>query len=228
MLSFIGGSPTDAGDAALDDDARPTVATNNLDLFVAFSSQTDDIPGELTAHDRLPGSTLFFQRLTLMEPLELLHMWSPNIAVVTQTTRQAGLSSRPLVRCYSLAARRILGLDYPIQNSAPASAFFDGTHGGWIDIILNFFTSSDTLPTTFSGFVGGGFNDYLGDTGIVQGGGHYDYNPTTGVVTLATTVHSQLAASVIPGPGGTSFDFTKNAPGAGDVRGQSPHHQVCD
>jgi hypothetical protein len=87
--------------------------------------------------------------------------------------------------------------DYPVQNTTPVSNFFDGTHNGGLDIVWTYLPNTLGAPT-FSTFIGGARNDYLGDTGLMAGSGHIGYNEITGVITLATTTHSDtLPASII-------------------------------
>ena len=113
---------------------------------------------------------------------------------------------------YDLASNQLLVFgtttgNFPVLNSTPASDYYDGTAGGGLDIFVAIF--SDALTSkVYATYIGGGQNDYLGQTGDLIGQGHVIYSADTGLTYLATTVHSNLPAAAIGNPPGK--DRTKS------------------
>jgi hypothetical protein len=104
------------------------------------------------------------------------------------------------------------GGTFPTLDTTPTSIYFDNTFGGGAvgDIFVSTF-SGNLVTKNYATYIGGTFNDYLGDTGMLRGTGHVTYSSATDQVYLATTVHSNLPTTVI-GPTIPGFDTVRTNP----------------
>jgi hypothetical protein len=84
-----------------------------------------------------------------------------------------------------------LSSDFPCTNSNPPSVYYDSTLGssGSYDISIAFLTT-DLKLEKYGIYIGGCYNDYLGETGIIHSADHLSYNYSLSRLGLATTIHS--------------------------------------
>lgn len=101
-----------------------------------------------------------------------------------------------------------LSSDFPCTNSSPSSSYYDNTLGstGYYDITVAFL-STDLRKERYGIYIGGCYDDYMGETGKLFSGDHLSYNYTLDRLGLATTIHSANTA-----PYGTNCSNGLTAP----------------
>lgn len=211
VFSYLGGSGNEGTTA--NDTMAALVEATNTHFWVAGTTASTNIPGTTGAAQATNGggtSDAFVSRIPL----------NGSAGSGFQTTYLGGdAEDRIGGIAFDTRANRLLvfgttgGGTFPVQDTTPASNYYDGTFGGgtW-DIYVATFTP-DLLTKDFATFIGGSANDYLGQTGELIGQGHVVYSEATGLSYLATTVHStNIPANVIGTPPGK--DTTKSNAGS--------------
>lgn len=99
---------------------------------------------------------------------------------------------------------------YPTVNTDPPSNFYDANHDqsahtNWTpqtnsgigsNADISFVTlSPDLTKNLYTSYCGGSDRDYLGNTGRLNGAGHYGFNEKTNIYSLGTTIHSNDLAA---------------------------------
>lgn len=210
VFSYLGGSGNEGTTA--NDTMAALVEATNTHFWVAGTTASTNIPGTTGAAQAANGggtSDAFVSRIPL----------NGSAGSGFQTTYLGGNAEDRIGGiAFDTRANRLLvfgttsGGTFPVQDTTPASNYYDGVFGGgtW-DIYVATFTP-DLVTKDFATFIGGSANDYLGQTGELIGQGHVVYSESTGLSYLATTVHStNIPANVIGTPPGK--DTTKSNAG---------------
>lgn len=208
QLSFFGGS-SDEGKQARGSNAALVAADNDY-YYVAGNTSSSDLPG--TAGSAQPShgpNTSVSDQFLLQIPYRLS---GPGDFNATYCGGEAADIVGGLV--IDLRTRDVLlfgtteSLNFPVNNGAGYSPFYQASHGnttgGPLDMTYSVFANG-LSSRKFSTYIGGSHNDYLGSTGKLQGTGHFQYCTLTGLTYIGTTIHSDQTTlptqwmSAIPG-----------------------------
>lgn len=192
VLSFLGGAG-DEGDfttvlsGITVSCASALVACDSNYFYVAGNTASTDLPGTTGSSQTTSGGNMdqFITRISYS---------GGNTGFVSTYMGGSGedLIGGLLVEPRSqtvLLFGTTTSTNYPVQNTNPASDYFQSTFGGAIDATYSNF-SKDLSTREFSTYIGGSEKDYLGNTGVLTGSGHLSYNPNTGSAYIATTIHT--------------------------------------
>ena len=196
VFSFLGGSSTEGTTAAKT--AASVVTAVNGGFWVGGNTASIDLPGAVGGAQAVNGGGTNDAFISFI-PI------AGNASSGFQSTYLGG-SGNELIGgiAYDPIRDRILVFGtttgaFPVLDTTPTSLYYDSTFGGpagGFDIFIA--TFSGTLKVKdYATYVGGIYNDYLGDTGLLRGQGHVTYSATTDQVYLATTVHSNLPPEVV-------------------------------
>ena len=210
VFSLLGGSGTE-GLTGASNSGSVVVTAKNGGYWVGGNTASTDLPGTTGGAQATNGGGTNDAFLSYI-PI------NGSAGVGFQSTYIGGIGAEIMggiaydpVRLRVFAFGTTTG-SFPVQDTTPTSLYYDNTFGGGAvgDIFISTFNEALTVKD-YATYVGGTFNDYLGDTGLLRGQGHVAYSSATDQVYLATTVHSNLPTTVI-GPSIPGFDTTRSNP----------------
>ncbi|MEP7137055.1 MAG: GEVED domain-containing protein, partial [Chloroflexota bacterium] len=209
VFSYLGGA-TEEGTIGTNTTVGVVTATNTF-FFVASNTNSTaaSMPGIAGGGQAVNGGGLFD---TFISRIPI----NGSAGAGFQTTFLGGTTEDNIGGiAFDTAANQLLVFGttrggFPTVDTVPASNYYQGAAGGGLDIFVAIFNATLTAKS-YATYIGGGNNDYLGQTGDLIGQGHVVYSVATGLSYLATTVHSVLPAIAIGTPGGK--DITGNTNG---------------
>lgn len=193
MFSYLGGSGNEGSASSISSAAL--VAADNNYFYVAGNTLSTSLPGINGAAQTAHGANnRFSDQFVSRIPL------NGSAGTGFRTTFNGG-NDVDLVGGLVIDSRTsdvllfgtTVSSDFPVYSPNPISPYYQAAHGsfefGTRDITYTIF-NNDLTVRTYSTYIGGSYDDYLGSTGKLEGTGHFQYSNNSGLTYIGTTIHS--------------------------------------
>lgn len=188
VFSYLGGSSSEGTSGGTYASDKAVVCADNTYFYVGGNTSSGDLPGTSGSVQSSNGGGIdqFISRIP----------FNGSAGSGFKSTYSGG-SSDDIVGGIAVDFRSsdvlLFGTtnsgNYPVNNTTPASPYYQANIGGAIDISYTS-VKNDLTGRTYGTYIGGTINDYMGSTGVLRGTGHLFYNNTNGLVYIGTTIHS--------------------------------------